>query len=186
MEMKNLIEMKFGALLVFIITILIMFSLIIKYPAAINCDLFVSKGAQQYTIEGFNNNGEIVYSAFPSKETHLTVTDTVLFIEAEQPEKLYARITLPYNYEKDLKLRKELKIIVTKKPLESKIIYAKISSIYHSFGSGNIVLNVEIPDMDSDFFSEISKSKESKIPAEIILDEKTVFMQIFSKIKEIV
>jgi len=178
---------KSGMLLVFMfIMIVVAFSSFIKYPTAINCNLFISKGAQQYTIEGFNHNGEIVYSAFPSKETHLTVIDTVLFIEAEQPEKLYARIILSSIYEKELKLRKELKIIVTKQPLESKLIHAKISSVYRSFGSGDIVINVEIPDMDSDIFSETLQSKEAKISSEIILDEKTVFMRIFSKIKSIV
>jgi len=75
------------------------------------------KDAQQYTIESFNNKGEIVYSALPNKETHLTANDTILFIESERTEKLYARIT---------------------------------------------------------------------IPAEIVLEEKSVFMQIFSKIKSIV
>jgi len=165
------------------LSVLVVLSFMIKYPETVKCNLSVSKGAQQYTIESFNNNGEIVYSPFPNKETHLTVTDTVLFIEAEHPENLYARIMLPGNYEKELKLKKELKIVATKKPLESKLIHSKISSIYRSFDSGVIVINVEIPDSDSDFFSEI-KSKEISIPAEIGLSEKTLFFRIFSKIKE--
>jgi len=177
---------KSGTFLIFLFfVILIAFSLFIKYPETINCNLSISKGAQEYTIESFNNDGEIIYSDFPDKETHFTVDDTVLFIESNQKEKLYARITLSDNYEKEMKLRKELNIVVAKKSLDPELIHTKISSIYRPSDSEDFVINVELSDTDNSFLEEIIKSKEVTIPAEILLEEKTVFMRILSKIKEL-
>lgn len=192
-EIRNRIKrpsgfwVKWGTLIILLFfLLLIAASLFIKYPATVRCNLSLSKGAQQYTIESFNGDGEIIYCEFPSKETHITVNDTVLFIEAKQKEKIYARITLPQDYEKELELKKGLKIMVMKQSLESAIIHATVSSIYHPINPGAMVLNIEISDRDSDFFSDILQSKEITIPVEMLLNEKSIFSRIFAKVKEVI
>ena len=174
---------KSGTFLLFMfLVILVASSFLIKYPETIDCNLLINKNNQSYTIESFNGSGEIVYCAFPNAETHITIKDTTLFIEQETTKKLYACITFPGIYEKKLKLRKELEIVVAKKTLDPELIYAKVSSIYRPFDSGDLVINVEILNTEKDF---IKKTENTTIPAEILLDDETVFMRIFSNVKKI-
>ena len=162
-----------GTFLIFMtFVVLLVFSVFIKYPETIRCNLSIT-------------NRNPLPSIITRENVRVINYDTIISIATQKRGKLFGCIELPSTYVKTIAVMNEIEIATVNNSSQSKLIHAKIRSVFFPPTKDSFIVNVEISDNDASYFDEALKSRGKSIHVDVQLDDKTVFMRVLSGLKGI-
>ncbi len=155
----------------------------LKLIGAYNSLLFAINNWEKSNTVTTPISGMIRHSFFQNNEKYATINDTIYMVTTQTKDILVCKIHLPRSYKNNITEKDNLKILIDDETFKSRSISVKINSLNQVENQNILIANIEINNLDDDFFKYILNIKNERIPIILLSDNKSVFARLLSRIK---